>query len=405
MVDLPPGAAAGGLVVGGTVFALPGGARAVAPPALVRPVPGGPPELLGLALETGRAMLVWALDPTPAAWVSVESAGGPMMLGGAEASATAPPGAPGLVLPSLVAATAPGQRAPHLPAAPPASPLASSTGGHAAPAAALPRARTLALRHGAHAVTVPLEAMDGIRPMPTEISPVPGAPGCVLGYAETVDGVALLLDPAWCSAAAAPAAALPGLVAVLRQAGRRLGVPCARADPGKAGGALASRLSGTPDGRRALDLAPLVREATPPRQAEALRPLLLCRAAGLAFAVAAEEVAAVLQPQPPAPAPAGAGVPVRGLRAHRGEVLPIFDAAERLGARSVGTEAEAAPLLRLALPWPVALAVTQVLGLRSVAADALAPVAGDPLVVALAMLDGRPVPVCHAAALAGAPAP
>jgi chemotaxis signal transduction protein len=382
------------------VFALPGAARMVARPTVVRPVPGGPPELLGLALETGRAVLVWALDPTPAAWVFVEAAGGPMMLGGAEALVTAPPGAPGVVLPNLVTTAAAEQPVPH----PSAAPFASYIGGQTAPAATLSQPRVLALQYGGHAATVPLAALDGIRPMPREISPVPGAPACVLGYAETVDGVVLLLDPFWSSGEAPSAAPLPGLVAVLRHAGRRLGVPCARADPGAAGDELASRLSGTPDGRRALGLAPLVQGAAPPRQAEARCSLLLCRAAGLAFAVAVEEVAAVMPPQCPAPAPAGAGTPVRGVCAHRGEVLPVLDASERLGARSVWTKAEAAPLLRLAIPRPVALAVTQVLGLRSIAADALAPVAGDPLVAALAMLDGRPVPVCRAAALAGAAA-
>jgi chemotaxis signal transduction protein len=401
MADDLGGTAPAALVAGDAVFALPAGTRAVASPRVVRSLPGGPPELLGLALEAGRAVLVWAFDPAPAVWVLVETANGPMVLGGAAGLSTPPPGAPGVVLPSLAAMSAAKEPSPPASAESPTF-SRGSPGSEAAPLRASVRPQTLALHHGADAVTVPLSVLDGLRPMPAESSPVPGAPACVLGYAETVDGPVLLLDSAWCAGKTPTAGPPPGFIAVLRQAGRRLGVPCARAEPGAAGVELASRLFGTPDGRRAFGLAPSARDV-PPRPAEARRSVLLCRAAGLTFAVAAEEVAAVMPQQRFAPAPADAGATVRGVCAHRGEVLPVLDAAERLGPAPAGVDGEA-PLLRLVLPHPVALAVTQILGLRSIAVDALAPVPGNPLVSALAMLDGRPVPVCCAAGLAGAPA-
>ena len=394
----------GGLLAGGTVFALLTRAWEVPAPVSVRPLPGGPPELLGLAMIAGRAVLVWTLEMAPEAWVFVEAPEGPIILGAAAGLITSPPGAPCLVLPVLLAA-ATTSTTKQQPARPPAtlSPFASalpafSPAGLARPAV-FARWQTLVLRHHGHAVSVPFAALDGIRPMPMEISLVPGAPRCVLGYAETVDGPVLLFDPAPCIAEATPAASLPGLIAVFRHNGSRLGIPCAQVEPGEAGVDVATRLSNSLDGRRVLDLAPLVRDV-PRVPAEVQRSLLVCRAAGLAFAVAANEVAAILSSQRSTPVPARASIPIRSVCTHRGDVLPIFDAAERLGA-GPSRALEGAPLLRLALPNPVALAVDQVIGLRSIAGDSLAPVAGDTLVAALAMLDGRPVPVCRAAALAG----
>ncbi|MFC7555612.1 chemotaxis protein CheW [Pseudoroseomonas wenyumeiae] len=225
---------------------------------------------------------------------------------------------------------------------------------------------------------------------------MPGRPEGALGYAETIDGPVLVLDPAWCFGA--PVHEAPGHLAVLLHEGRRLGLPCRGAVPGTGGPTLPSRLDSTARGAALLALAPCpvpeVPAAPAPRHA-----LLLCRAGTAHFFLPADAVEAVVPPQCLRPLPGGGGL--AGICVHRGLVLPVRDAARRLDA---GAVPPAPPMLHLAGPHPVALAVSEVLGLRRVPAGGITPVAGDPMVAALVTLDGQPVPLCRAAALAARPA-
>jgi chemotaxis signal transduction protein len=129
--------------------------------------------------------------------------------------------------------------------------------------------------------------------------------------------------------------------------------------------------------------------------------------AALRVAFPAEAVAAVVPPCLPDPPPPGAPARVRGLCAHRGEVLPVIGAAECLGLGDPSpAPAVPAPLLRLAGPWPLALRVTEVLGLRRLppppCPGAVWP--GGDLIEAVALLDGEPLPVCRPSALLAAAA-
>jgi hypothetical protein len=84
-------------------------------------------------------------------------------------------------------------------------------------------------------------------------------------------------------------------------------------------------------------------------------------------------------------------------------VLPVLDAGVALGLPPVlGGGAQEAPLLRLALPRPVALAVAGVAGLRRVPERLVAEVGGEGPVAAVATLGDAPLPICRAAVL-GAP--
>jgi hypothetical protein len=84
-------------------------------------------------------------------------------------------------------------------------------------------------------------------------------------------------------------------------------------------------------------------------------------------------------------------------------VLPVLDAGVSLGLPPVlGASGQEAPLLRLALPRPVALAVGGVTGLRRVPERLVAEVGGEGPVAAVATLGDAPLPICRAAVL-GAP--
>lgn len=227
-------------------------------------------------------------------------------------------------------------------AAPVAAPRRAST-----PHQALPGMRLL--RGGAPALHVPRAWLERLVLMPA-VSPLPFAPPGVRGLALAEGGVLLLDGPA----------GLP-LLAVLRVEGRLLGLACAGARPD----ADAGDGGWLPAGAWAL--APRVPEAVPV-PAVPSTPLLFCQAGGLDFALPALEVEAVLAPQRPTPAPRDPAL--RGVVAHRGQVLPVLDAGAALGGPAVLTGAEV-PMLRLA--GPIALAVTGVEGLRRVADAAISP--------------------------------
>jgi chemotaxis signal transduction protein len=210
----------------------------------------------------------------------------------------------------------------------------------------------------------------------------------------------LLLDAGWCFGATAPQrAGEEDHVAVLRHAGRQLGIPCRAVAPGEAGPAFLPRLE-TQAGRQLLALAPRPRPAAEAAR-QSRRTLLLCRAGGVAFFLPAEAVEAVMPPQRPLPIPWGEQPSSWiGACAHRGTVLPVADAARALGALKLP---EAPPLLRLAGGMPVALAVAEVLGLHTIPEDAIAPLEDNLLVAALVASKGGLLPLCRARALAGTP--
>lgn len=408
----------GGLMLGGVAYHLPAGARTVAAPGIVRPLPGGPPGLDGLAMIEGRATAIWRLAPAPTAWVLVQTDAGPALLGGDGIVASPPPGAPCLVPPRIRSHGVAVQAVER------AARPTMAAGGRSAATPPVPPPM-LTLRHGHLAVRIALGAVEELRPVPESVSAVPGGATGVAGYAATPDGPVLLLDLAWWAGeAGASLAAAPICMAVFRQGRSRLGMGCARAEPGGDGIDLAARLTGSVAGRRALDLAPSAATDQAPTLAMALltaptiepstgavpsaggpraafRSLLVCRAGPDLFALLAEDVAALIAPQALPPVPAGAAI--RGVCAHRGAVLPVLDAGECLG--QARTAMAAGPWVRLVLAQPVALAVSEVLGLRRVPEHAIAPVPGDRLVAALASLlertDIGPVPICRAAAMTG----
>jgi len=367
-----------GLVIAGEVFRLPPGGRPVAAPARVRPLPGAPPGLLGLAVQDSQLLPVWSAEATPAAWVRLEAG----LIGGT-GFAPAPADAKLLALP----ATPPAHPTPPLPAPPATEPTST---------APKPPVQA-ALRFGGTSLHLPLHALAGIRPWPPHRSPVPGRPSGAAGYADTVDGPLLLLDAAWCfSTPASHHTEADGHVAVLRHAGRQLGIPCTAVAPGETGPAFLPRLE-TPEGRRLLALAPRLRpvEQVSPRPS---RSLLLCRAGGVSFFLPSEAVDAVMPPQAPLPLPWGAqSAGWLGACAHRGAVLPVADAARALGPVPLP---QAPPLLQLAGGQPVALAVAEVLGLRTLPDDAVTLLEDDPLVAALVASDGALLPLCRPWALA-----
>jgi chemotaxis signal transduction protein len=374
------------LAAGGRCFALPPGAAAI-PAAPLRPVPLGAPGLLGLALLDGQALPVLAAAPgLPGgpAWVLLDGPAGRVILAGEALLEAAPPGAE----PLAAARIAPRPAPPPLPA----------SGGEAwaVPARAargLPSA--LAAELGGLRMVLPFAALEHVLPLP-RLRPAPGAGPAALGLALAGGEPVLVLDPARVLATGPPAEA-PAELVVFRHAGRRLGLPCARLRPARGGEpTLAARLDALlPE----LGPAPLGVAAHPPAP-EPSRALLLCLAGTEAFALPVEEVIAAIPPTAPAPAPSGGALGIRGVVAHRGEVLPVLDGGERLGLAPVlGAPGAEAPMLRLAGPRPVALAVTQVTGLRRVPERLVVPTAAEGAVAAIATLNDQPVPVCRAALL------
>jgi chemotaxis signal transduction protein len=253
----------------------------------------------------------------------------------------------------------------------------------------------LAAELGPIRLALPLAALERVLPLPA-IRPAPGAGPAVLGLALAAGEAVLVLDTAMLAGAARPAEPATQL-AVFRHAGRRLGLPCARLGPARGEEAvLGTRLDALLGG---LGPAPVAAAAAPPAP-EPTRALLLCMAGTEPFCLPVEEVVAVLPAVAPTPAPEGGGAGIRGVVAHRGDVLPVLDGGARLGLPPVlGAPGAAAPMLRLAGPRPVALAVTQVTGLRRVPARLVVAAAGDGVVAALATIGDAPVPVCRGAIL------
>lgn len=368
------------LLAGGTAFLLPPGAEPIDPPAIT-PVPLVAPGLLGLAVVNGQALPVVALGGADA-FVLVETRAGRVIYAGDSLLEAAPPDARPLPPPGIAARPAPAARA------------AEGTGWAVPARAARGLPRALAAEHGGARLVLPFAALDRVLPIP-DLRPAPGAAGIALGYALADGAPVLVLDPA--ALLDVPSPDTPGLLVVFRHAGRRLGLPCARIAPARAGEAtLAARLDAL---LPQLGAAPLAAAAAPPRP-EATRTLLLCAAGGHPFALPVEEVLAVLPALAPLPAPAGAGAAFRGVATHRGEVLPVLDAGIQLGLAPVlAAPGDEAPLLRLAGQRGVALAVARVTGLKRVPERLISEVAGDGPVAAIAALPEAPLPICRAAVL------
>ena len=378
------------LVAGGRAYLLPPGTQRMEPVGL-RPAPLAAPGMLGIAVLGGQALPVMAAAvglPGGSAWALIDGPGGRLVVAGESWLEVAPPDAPPLLPPRL--------------AGRPPPPVEVSEGGGWAVPARVGRARLVAMAAelGALRLVLPFAALERVVPLPP-IRPAPGAGQAALGYAVAGDAPVLVLDPAWAAGAPADPAIEPTLLVLFRHAGRRLGLPCARIGPARPGEAtLAARLDAAlPD----LLAAPMGQVAAPPPP-EPTRALLVCTAGGQPFALPVEEVQAVIPPLAPTPAPEGTLTAFRGVAAHRGEVLPVLDAGERLGLAPVlAAPGQEAPLLRLVGIRPVALAVGMVTGLRRIPERLIAAVAGDGLVAAVAEFQGAPLPICRAAVLGRAP--
>ena len=363
----------GGITAGGTVHRLPPGASAAAAPVL-RPLPGGGGRLL-VGMLGGGALPAWVLPGAamPArAWVLVPGAEGALLLGGDALADSLPPGATPVPAPDYppppirLAQTAKGPSSEAAEeAVPGAVPVARGRGGV-----------RLALAGGP--MDIPFEALVRLLPMPP-LHPAPGAPPAARGLAWTEAGAVLVLH-----------AGEAALLAVILSGGRLLGLPCRGAAPVPGAAVLPPALSDP----ALLAAAPLSRPALP-EPAAPTRLLLLFRAAGAAFALPLEEVAAVLPPERPRNPGAGG---MAGIAAHRGDVLPVLDAGLRLGRGPVLTGGPA-PMLRLAGARPAALAVSSVQGLRAVPSADIVPVDGGGMVAAVARLDGDAIAVLRAPSL------
>jgi chemotaxis signal transduction protein len=367
------------ILAGGRAYLLPPGAEAMAP-APMSPLPLSAAGLLGTAVLGSAALPVFALAPGPVAiWAHLRDSG--VVLAGETLLDPAPPDAE--PLPPLRAAGRP----------PPAM-RAVGGGAWSVPARGsqgLPR--TLAVETGAARLVLPFAALEHLEPMPP-LRPAPGAEGVALGYALSGGAPVLVLNPGLFGAEIVEAAPL---LLLFRHAGRRLGLPCQRVQPARPGEAtLAERLDAL---LPRLGAAPLG-AAPPPPLPEPSRAVLVCTAGGQPFALPVEEVTAVIPPLVPGPAPRGLGPRFLGIAAHRGEVLPVLDAGLGLGLPPVlTTPGQEVPLLRLATPRPVALAVAAVTGLRRVPERLVSELAGAGPVAAIAAVGDAPLPICRAAVL------
>ncbi|WP_141563055.1 chemotaxis protein CheW [Teichococcus rhizosphaerae] len=384
-------------------YRLPPGTVPVAPAAL-RPVPGMPEGMLGLALRQGVAVPVLAPGGLSGpVWLACDGPAGPFLVTGDAVAAPAPPGA----LPLPMRATAPRPAAPHTssPVPPPIQPPAAGAPGPIAPR----REEALLLHLAGWRFPLPAGALLRVVPLPP-LAPPPGRPPGALGLGMVAGeaGAALLLDPAWldpaCPDLGAPTLAGAPLMAVLLLGGRCYALPCDHVTPvpslPEGAARLGERLAG-PEAAPLRALAPPHR-LMPPLAPRPGRDLLLARAGTLAFALPVEEVGALVAPQAPAAVPK-AGGRLRGVVAHGGDVLPVLDGGEAMGEASVLAAHPAPPLLRLGGAWPVALAVSAVLGLRRWPLADIHPLEVPGLVAALALpgvASERPLPVCRAEALA-----
>ena len=379
------------LLAGGRAWLLPPGAEHAAPVRL-RPAPLAAGGMLGIAVLGGQAVPVMAAEPgLPGgeAWVVIDGPGGRMVVAGDAFLDQAPPGA----LPLLPA---------RLGTRPPPAAQAADGGGWAVPVrAARARLVAMAAELGPLRLVLPFAALERVVPMPP-LRPAPGAGIAALGYAVAGGAPVMVLDPGWAAETALPPGGeAPSLLVLFRHAGRRLGLPCVRIGPARPGEeTLAVRLDSA---LAALSAAPMGQAPAPPMP-EPSRALLVCAAGSQPFALPVEDVWAVIPPIAPTPAPEGRLSAFRGVTAHRGDVLPVLDAGERMGLTPVlaGPGAEA-PLLRLTGARPIALAVSMVTGLRRIPERLIAAVAGDGLVAAIAEFQDAPLPICRAAVLGRAP--
>lgn len=381
-----------GLRVFDTVFAAPPDARAMQEYPVFRPLPGAPPGLRGVALLGRRSAPVWALTPQPAAWLVLEHPGGPIIIG-ADAAARPAAGAPLLSVPSILAQP--------LPAGAIRTPSPAEATPAPARSAPLTDMGAYALHHAGAASIVPIASLEGILDMPgLDLAPQPGLPIGALSILRVEGDPALILDPGWCTGQGGPPRQT-ALLVVLHHAGRRFAVPVQQARPGTDGVDLAARLSGTQEGRDLLAAAPMASVPPAVTPAGALHPMLLCESGDTRFALPVAEVATVLSPRQPTPAPrVGATAGLRGVAAHRGEVLPVVDLAPELAAPLASEVLSLVPMLRLALPRAVAVPVQRILGLLMVPLRAISPVAANALIAGQFVVDGRTLPICRAAALA-----
>jgi chemotaxis signal transduction protein len=321
-------------------------------------------------------------------WAVIDGPGGRLIVAGEAWLESAPPDAAPLLPPRLTSRPVPAS--------------APAEGGGWAVPARVGRARLVAMAAelGPLRLVLPFAALERVVPLPP-LRPAPGAGVAALGYAVAAEAPVLVLDPRWAACVTTDPGVEPTLLVLFRHAGRRLGLPCARIGPARPGEAtLAARLD---DALSQLAAAPLG-QAVVPLAPEPTRALLICAAGGQPFALPVEEVQAVIPPLAPTLAPEGTLSAFRGVAAHRGDVLPVLDAGERLGLAPVlGAPGQEAPLLRLAGLRPVALAVSVVTGLRRIPERLIAAVAGEGMVAAVAEFQGSPLPICRAAVLGRAP--
>ena len=371
-----------GLIAGGRCWRLPPGAQAMAAQ-MLRPAPLARPGLLGITVLGDLGVPVLAAAPG--------LAGGPAWVRLAEGV---------LVAGEAYAETAPDDAAwlsPTLPAArpvPPATPPAAGEGWAVPARAERARIAGLAAELGALRLVLPSAAMERVIDLPA-LRPAPGAAPLAQGFAVAEGEAVLVLDPA--ALVGTPEPATPSLLALFRHAGRRFGLPCTRIGPAEPGEAtLVARLDAL---LAELPEAPLAQPRLAP-QPEPMRGLLLAQVGELAFALPVEEVMAAIPPIAPTPVP-GHGA---GIVAHRGDVLPVRDGGLALGQAAVLAPGQSLPLLRLNLPFPVALAVSAVTGLRQIPTRLLSATGGEgALVAAIAALPDGPLPVLRAGLLAGLP--
>lgn len=363
-------------------YALPAGSRMV-PARCVRPVPLAATGQLGLAMFDGQAVPVLRLQPEGAeAWVRLPTG---LLVAGAALSEHLPAGA--LMLPQMPLAAA---------ARPHPMPVSAGAGWSVPARRGRARFATLAAEIGGCRILLPFAVLRHVLPMPA-VRAAPAMPRGIAGYAIAEGAPAVVLDPA----ALMPEAVHlpePSLMVLFELDGRSIGLPCQRVGP--AGPGEMADMRAIAAVVAAFGAAPTVTAATV-ASAEPKRGLLLCSAGGVAFAVAVEEVAAVIAPLVPVPATPHGAAPRDRVIAHRGDVLPVLDGGLRLAGRPVlPTLGSAAPLLRLLLARPVALAVTDVASLRQVPLSAIATTEGSGLVAGIATLPEGAVPICRAMALA-----
>lgn len=376
--------------IGGARYRLPDGVVLLDAPPAIRPLPGAGHPMLGLAAYQGDLLPVVAHDaPDGLQWCRLPPPAS-VLLGATrlEAADAADPPLPLSLL-------APGLAPPPPPVIPAGRDRAASPA--AAQASGAPLVLRLVPRRGR---TIDLPAARVLRMVrATALPPAPACPPGALGYANTEVGDALVLDRTPFGAEDGADAAV---LVVFALDGHRLALPCQAVGQGDAAGAAESEavLQGEAL-RRLLPHAPrIVKLPAPP--ATPMRQVLVAIAGGLRFGLPAEAVATLIAPQRATPPPPGAPPAVLGLCAHRGDVLPVLDAAERLGGAPAAADA-LRPLIRLSQA-PVALAIDGVPSLHHLPEADFTPLAPDGPLESVTRLDGEPLLICRAEALAAAAA-